>query len=67
MKLHVATCGDSSKPILVLLHGFPEFWAAWADVMPLLATDFHVIAPDLRGFNLSAKPTMLKDYRAAAV
>ena len=67
MKLHVASCGDPCKPLLVLLHGFPEYWAAWADVMPLLANDFHVIAPDLRGFNLSAKPAAVKDYRAAAV
>jgi pimeloyl-ACP methyl ester carboxylesterase len=67
MKLHVAGCGDPEKPLLLLLHGFPEYWAAWSDVMPLLAHDFHVLAPDLRGFNLSAKPDAIKDYRAAAV
>ena len=67
MRLHVASCGHKEKPLLILLHGFPEFWAAWADVMPLLADDFHVLAPDLRGFNLSDKPGTVKDYRASAV
>lgn len=67
MRLHVASCGDPSHPLLILLHGFPEYWAAWEDVMPWLARDFHVLAPDLRGFNRSDKPQELKAYRASAV
>jgi len=67
MRLHVACCGRKENPLLVLLHGFPEYWAAWSEVMPLLADDFHVLAPDLRGFNLSDKPNAVQDYRASAV
>ncbi len=51
IQLHVASM-ESGRPVMVLLHGFPEFWAAWKDLMPLLAEQFDVIAPDLRGFNL---------------
>lgn len=62
--LHVAAIGDASKPLVICLHGFPEYWAAWAGVMRALAPDFHVVAPDQRGFNLSAKPVGVESYRA---
>ena len=54
VRLHVAEMGEGSP--LLLLHGFPEFWWSWRKVMPDLAQDHRVIAPDLRGFNLSDKP-----------
>ena len=54
LSLHVAEMG--AGPPLLLLHGFPEFWWSWRKVMPALAESFRVIAPDLRGFNLSDKP-----------
>jgi epoxide hydrolase 4 len=69
VNLHYAFAGfdatqidNAKKPLMVLLHGFPEFWAAWKDVMPLLAKHYRVIAPDLRGFNLSDKPESVKAY-----
>jgi epoxide hydrolase 4 len=69
VKLHYASAGfdevqidHQSKPLMILLHGFPEFWAAWKDVIPLLAQHYRVIAPDLRGFNLSDKPESVKAY-----
>lgn len=52
--LHVARTG--SGPPLVLLHGWPEFWLAWAPCMARLADRFDLIAPDLRGFGASDKP-----------
>lgn len=52
---HVAQTG-SGRP-LVLLHGWPEFWLTWEPVMARLADRFRLIAPDLRGFGDSAKPT----------
>jgi epoxide hydrolase 4 len=67
VSLHYASCGDPKHPPLLLLHGFPEFWYAWAGVMPGLADHYHVIAPDLRGFNLSDKPTDLKAYAPRAI
>lgn len=54
-RLHYVTAG--SGPLVVLLHGFPEFWYAWRHQIPALARHFRVVAPDLRGYNLSEKPT----------
>ena len=53
-RFHVATCGEG--PPLLLLHGWPEFWLTWQPVMHRLASRFHLIAPDLRGFGESDKP-----------
>jgi epoxide hydrolase 4 len=64
IRLHYASAGDPGLPLLLCLHGFPEFWRAWAQVMPRLAERFHVVAPDLRGFNLSSKPAEVAAYRA---
>ena len=41
---------------VVLLHGFPQTHAMWANVAPLLSNCYHVICPDLRGYGQSAKP-----------
>ena len=43
-------------PLILLLHGFPEFWYSWRHQIPVLAERFRVVAPDLRGYNLSEKP-----------
>jgi epoxide hydrolase 4 len=67
VRLHYAACGTSTKPLMILLHGFPEFWQAYADVMPLLAGEFYVVAPDLRGFNLSDKPSAVESYKPALI
>lgn len=59
--LHAAECG--SGPPIVLLHGFPEFWYSWRKQMPYLAANgFRAIAPDLRGYNLSSKPSGVRRY-----
>jgi pimeloyl-ACP methyl ester carboxylesterase len=47
IKIHVA-CAGGGRP-LVLLHGWPEFWLAWAPCMRRLADRFQLLAPDLRG------------------
>lgn len=64
IRLHYASCGQAGAPLLLLLHGFPEYWAAWEDVMPALAATRFVVAPDLRGFNLSSAPSQMEAYRA---
>ncbi len=61
VSLHVACQG--SGPTLVLLHGFPEFWMGWSAVMNELASEFRLIAPDQRGYNVSDKPFSVDDYR----
>lgn len=59
---------EGSGPSVVLLHGFPEFWFAWRKQIPALAAaGFHVIAPDLRGYNLSPKPDDVESYHLLEV
>ena len=66
--LNVACDGPASGPLVILLHGFPEFWYGWrAQIPTLAAAGFRVLAPDLRGYNLSDKPRGLSAYRADVV
>ncbi len=59
--LHYVEAGDG--PLIVLLHGFPEFWFGWRlQIAPLAAAGFRVVAPDTRGYNLSSKPEGFEDY-----
>lgn len=61
VRLHYVTAGEGEK-LVVLLHGFPEFWRAWINQIPALSENFTVVAPDLRGYNLSDKPENVNDY-----
>jgi epoxide hydrolase 4 len=63
IRLHYAECGDVNRPFVILLHGFPEFWYSWRHQLPVLGQHYHVIAPDMRGYNLSDKPPRVEDYR----
>lgn len=64
LTLHVAEAGPKDGPLLVLLHGFPEFYFEWREYITALAADgFHVVAPDQRGYNLSDKPSGIDAYR----
>ena len=63
VRLHVVEQGEG--PLIILLHGFPEFWYSWRQQIPALAeAGFHVVAPDMRGYNLSDKPRGVRAYRA---
>ena len=62
--LHYVELGEG--PLVVLLHGFPEFWYAWRNqIGALAAAGFRVVAPDQRGYNLSSKPEAVSAYGAA--
>ena len=61
VRLHVAEAG--SGPLVVLLHGFPEFWYAWRHQLAGLAGDCHAVAPDTRGIGGSDRPAGLAAYR----
>jgi epoxide hydrolase 4 len=64
VRLHYVEAG--SGPLVVLLHGFPEFWFAWRDqIDALAAAGFRVVAPDMRGYNLSSKPAGIGSYALA--
>lgn len=55
-KLHVCVAGDNA-PLLLLLHGFPEYWGAWRrSIGPLVAAGWRVAMPDQRGYGASSKP-----------
>ncbi len=55
IRLHYVETG--SGPLVVLLHGFPEFWYSWRHQLePLAAAGYRVVAPDMRGYNLSSRP-----------
>lgn len=57
--------GDPSLPPLLMLHGFPEYGGAWADLAPLLSERFHCIAPDQRGYGQSWAPDDVGAYAAS--
>ena len=65
MRLHCAVAGKPGAPLMLFLHGFPEFWAAWRWPMEYFAArGWLCVAPDLRGYNLSDKPEGVEAYKA---
>lgn len=62
VRLHYAESGCGNQ-LVMLLHGFPEFWYSWRNQLNALSSDYHLVAPDLRGYNLSEKPPRVEDYR----
>jgi pimeloyl-ACP methyl ester carboxylesterase len=60
VKLHYVTQGEG--PLMLMLHGFPEFWYSWRHQIPEFALDFKVVALDLRGYNDSDKPQEQSAY-----
>lgn len=64
VELHIALAGPSDGKPVILLHGFPEAWFGWENqIQPLVDAGFRVIIPDQRGYNLSAKPNGVENYR----
>ncbi len=61
MTIHYVEAG--SGPLVVLLHGCPEFWYSWRNQIPALAAaGFRAVAVDLRGYNESSKPPLVDAY-----
>ena len=60
VKIHYAKMG--SGPLIVMIHGFPDYWYTWRDQMEGLADRFTVVAMDQRGYNLSDKPAGVENY-----
>ncbi len=61
--LHAVAAGPKLGPVVILLHGFPEFWYGWHNqIGALAAAGFRVVALDQRGYNLSGKPPAVRDY-----
>ena len=60
--LDCALAGDPDRPLVVLLHGFPESWYSWRHQIPALAEHFRVAVPSLRGYGGSDRPTEVAAY-----
>src|SRR6266545_2543125 len=60
VKIHYATLGEG--PLVVMIHGFPDFWYSWRHQMAALSDRFQVVAIDQRGYNLSDKPKGVENY-----
>ena len=65
VRLHYVSAGKG--PLILFLHGFPEFWYAWKDQLAEFGKDHLAVAPDLRGYNLSDKPADVDQYRMSAL
>jgi pimeloyl-ACP methyl ester carboxylesterase len=63
LRLHYVECGMGNEDLVILLHGFPECWYSWRHQLPVLGKRYHVVAPDMRGYNLSDKPAGVQNYR----
>lgn len=61
VKLHYVSQGEGK--LMLMLHGFPEFWYSWRHQITEFASDYHVVALDLRGYNQSDKPQELEAYQ----
>lgn len=60
VKIHYASIGEG--PLVVMIHGFPDFWYSWRDQMEALSSDFQVVAIDQRGYNKSDSPDGEENY-----
>lgn len=61
VKIHYVTQGTG--PLVILIHGFPDYWYSWRDQIPALAKHFQVVAIDQRGYNLSGQPQGVENYK----
>ncbi|XP_072941881.1 uncharacterized protein [Epargyreus clarus] len=62
IKLHYVESGDSSKPLMLFLHGFPEFWYSWRHQIVEFNKDYWCIAIDMRGYGDSERPEDVASY-----
>jgi pimeloyl-ACP methyl ester carboxylesterase len=61
VKIHYVTAGEG--PLVLMIHGFPDYWYTWRAQMPALARRYQVVAIDQRGYNQSDKPEGVENYR----
>jgi len=61
VRIHYASKGEGR--LILFLHGFPEFWYQWKEQIAEFGRDYHAVAPDMRGYNLSSKPVDVDQYR----
>jgi len=62
VKIHYVEAGEEEKPLIVFVHGFPEFWFVWRYQLKHFKNDYRVVALDNRGYNDSEKPKGIENY-----
>lgn len=60
VRIHYASLGQG--PLVVMIHGFPDYWLTWRHQMDALSSNYHVVALDQRGYNLSDQPPGAENY-----
>ena len=65
VKIHYAAMGPKDAPLILMIHGFPDFWYSWRNQMPEFAKKYRVVAMDQRGYNLSDRPAGVDNYAMA--
>lgn len=63
IRLHAKVAGPADAPVLLMVHGFPEFWFTWRHQLAAFCDRYRCVAIDLRGFNLSSQPEAVGAYR----
>jgi pimeloyl-ACP methyl ester carboxylesterase len=58
---------QGKSPLILFLHGFPEFWYSWKDLLTDLGRNHQAVALDMRGYNLSARPELVDAYRVPVI
>uniref|UniRef100_A0A0B7BIC4 AB hydrolase-1 domain-containing protein n=1 Tax=Arion vulgaris TaxID=1028688 RepID=A0A0B7BIC4_9EUPU len=62
VRIHYVASGPEDKPLMLFVHGFPEFWYSWRNQIREFQKDYRVVAIDQRGYNESSKPPGLENY-----
>ena len=65
IRLHYVSVGQGK--LIMFVHGFPEFWYEWEKQLLEFGNDYQAVAPDMRGYNLSSKPTEIEKYHITAL
>jgi len=60
VKIHYASLGEG--PVIIMIHGFPDFWYSWRNQMAALSSDYKCVAVDQRGYNKSGQPKGIENY-----
>jgi len=62
IQIHYVEAGDPDKPVMLFIHGFPEFWFSWRHQIKHFKRNYRVVAMDTRGYNQSEKPAGIEEY-----
>ncbi len=63
VSIHYVAIGEKDAPLVVMIHGFPDFWYTWREQIEALRADYRVVAVDLRGYNRSDQPEGVEHYQ----